>query len=66
MYKCQDCTFVTNWSSNLRKHEKFMHKPLDVLESDIKPKYKCSDCTYYTNYPSNLRKHEKGMHKNMY
>ena len=63
MYKCQDFTFVTNWLSNLRKHEKFMHKPLDVLESDIKPMYKCHDCSYSTNYLPNLRKHQKSMHK---
>ena len=57
MYKCQDCTFVTNWLSNLRKHEKFMQNP-----SEIKKIYECQDCTYSTNWSSNLRKHEKAMH----
>ena len=28
MYKCQDCPFSTNWISNLRRHEKGMHKTL--------------------------------------
>ena len=27
MYKCQDCSYSTIWSSNLRKHEKFKHNP---------------------------------------
>ena len=46
MYKCQDCTFSTKWLSNLRKHEKFMHKPLECVNE---PEYKCQYCTYYTN-----------------
>ena len=57
MYKCQDCTFTTNWSSNLRRHEKFVHKP------SVKQMYECRDCTYSTHWPSNLRRHEKFVHK---
>ena len=57
MYKCQDCPFSTNYPSNLRKHEKFMHNP-----SEIKQMYECQDCPYSTNRSLNLRKHEKAMH----
>ena len=32
MYKCDDCTYSTNWSSNLRKHEKAMHKQSELKE----------------------------------
>ena len=48
MYKCQDCTFSTIWSSNLRKHEKAMHN---------KKKHQKS-----MQNPNDLRKHEKAKH----
>ena len=54
MYKCQDCSYSTNWSVNLIRHEKFKHNP-----SEIKQIYNCQDCTYSTNWKSNLRRHEK-------
>ena len=57
MYKCQDCTFTTNWSTDLRRHEKFVHKP------SVKQLYKCQDCTYSTHWPYNLIRHENAMHK---
>ena len=57
MYKCHDCPFSTNWLSNLRNHEKFIHNP-----SEIKKMYKCQDCTYSTNLPYNLRRHKNAMH----
>ena len=57
-YKCCDCSYSTNWSSNLRRHEKFKQNP-----SGIKQIYKCQDCTYSTNWSSSLRRHEKTMHK---
>ena len=58
MYKCHDCTYSTNWSSDLRKHERAMHNP-----SEIKHNYTCRDCAYSTNRSYNLRRHEKAMHK---
>ena len=57
MYKCHDCTFTTNWSTDLRRHEKFVHKP------SVKQMYKCQDCTYSSNRSFNLRKHQNAMHK---
>ena len=30
MYKCWDCAYSTNWSSDLRRHEEFVHKPLSI------------------------------------
>ena len=32
MYKCQDCSYSTNWSSNLRRHEKFKHQKHELNE----------------------------------
>ena len=32
MYKCQDCAYSTDWSSNLRKHERFKHKESELKE----------------------------------
>ena len=29
-YKCWDCAYSTNRSSNLRRHEKAEHKPLSI------------------------------------
>ena len=26
MFSCQYCTYTSNWSSNLHRHEKAMHK----------------------------------------
>ena len=26
MYKCRHCAYLMDWSSNLRKHERAMHK----------------------------------------
>ena len=75
MYKCQDCVYSTNRSSDLRRHEKVKHKPLsiDVVTGKIEyhstvdvaacNRYKCRDCAYSTNRSFNLRKHEKAMHK---
>ena len=53
MYKCHICPYSTNWSSNLRKHERAMHNP-----SEIKQMCKCSSCTFVTSW---LAKHEKFM-----
>ena len=36
MYKCEDCSYSTIWSSNLRKHEKAMHN-----DSEEQKMYKC-------------------------
>ena len=52
MYKCQDCAFTTNWQSNLRRHEKGMHK-----EHELKERY--IENTVYSN---NSTSQEKGMH----
>ena len=30
MYECRDCTYSTNWSYKLRRHEKFKHNPNDL------------------------------------
>ena len=57
MYKCWDCTYLTNWSSNLRRHENFKHIP-----SEIKQMYKCRDCTYSTKRSTDLKRLEKAMH----
>ena len=32
MYKCQDCSYSTDWSYNLRRHEKFKHKQTELKE----------------------------------
>ena len=32
MYKCQYCTYSTNWPFNLRRHEKAMHKEGELKE----------------------------------
>ena len=34
MYKCSDCSYSTNWSSNLRRHEKFKHNPNDLRKHE--------------------------------
>ena len=57
LHKCQDCTYSTKRSNDLRRHEKAIHKP------SVKKMYKCKDCTFTTNWISSLRIHEKGMHK---
>ena len=72
-YKCRDCAYSTDWSYNLRKHERAMHKPLLMVTRKIEyhstvdvvacNRYKCQDCVYSTNRLSNLRRHEKAMHK---
>ena len=47
-YTCEDCTYSTNYSSNLRKHEKAMHNKIKHQKS--------------MQNPNDLRKHEKAMH----
>ena len=34
MYECQDCTYSTNWSYNLKRHEKFKHNPNDLRKHE--------------------------------
>ena len=58
MYKCRDCAYSTKWSSDLRRHEKAVHKPSVTSSSEIK----CRDCTYLTNQLCNLRRHENAVH----
>ena len=52
MYKCQGCTFATNWLTNLRRHEKGKHKEDKLKETYIKN----------TVYSNNSRSQEKVMH----
>ena len=33
-YECRDCPYSTNWSSNLRRHEKFKHNPNDLRKHE--------------------------------
>ena len=47
-YTCEDCTYSTNYSSNLRKHEKAMHNKIKHQKS--------------MQNPNDLRKHEKAKH----
>ena len=60
LYKCQDCNYSTKRSTDLRRHEKAIHKPL------VKKMYKCQYCTFTTNWISSLRIHEKRMHKRLF
>ena len=41
MYSCEYCPYASNWSSNLRKHEKAMHK------SSVK---NCSPSSVHSNF----------------
>ena len=50
--KCSDCSYYTNYSSNLRKHEKSMHKDSQSKETYIKNMV----------YSNNSRSHKNGMH----
>ena len=50
-YTCEDCTYSTNYSSNLRKREKAMHNKIKYQKS--------------MQNPNDLRKHEKVMHNQL-
>merc|ERR1712208_266791 len=52
MYKCQDCTFSTNWISNLKRPEKGMHQK-HVLNQNY---------TKDTVFSNNSRNHVNGIH----
>ena len=47
MYKCEGCTFATNWLTNLRRHEKGKHKETYINN---------------TVYSNNSRSQENVMH----
>ena len=57
MYKCSDCTYSTKRSTDLRRHEKAIHKP------SVKNMYECRYCTYSTHWSFNLRRHQNDIHK---
>ena len=52
MYQCQDCTFSTNWISNLKRHEKGMHQKHVLNQNYIKNMV----------FSNNSRSHMNGMH----
>ena len=35
MYKCQDCSYSSDWSHNLRRHEKAKHKDSEPIEHKL-------------------------------
>ena len=47
-YKCQECDYSTNWSSDLKNHSRH----------HTGEKYKCEKCNYSTASPSNMIKHK--------
>ena len=61
MYKCQDCSYSSDWSSNLRKHEKFKHKDSEPIEHKSNV-YSLGRGYYQPTKRNNLTRHQNAMH----
>ena len=53
MHECKVCSYSTDWSSNLRKHERARHNEYEFNKKYFKN----------TVYSNNSRSHEDGVHK---
>ena len=52
-YKCQFCSYIIKWFSNLHEHEKAMNSGT---------MFKCKIGSRVYKWQRNLHRHEKGMH----
>ena len=70
MFYCKNCAYTSNWSSNLRRHEKAKHRneinqDFGFQNSHMRVKnemFSCKYCTYTSNWSSNIRRHEMAKH----